>query len=86
MDKFNKAVNAIYDYVYSVDPNVCKKNIDQMLMFIIRLHHSFVDNDKPSSNFDVNMNILRLAELGELEVGEVPVSSEVDLREKKRLC
>jgi len=83
MNKFNKAVNAIYDYVYAVDPDECKTRIEQMLNFNIRLRHSFVDNDKPSTNFDVNMEILRLADVGELKVSEVQIGDRVvDLKER----
>ena len=55
------------------DPDECKKRLDNMLDFIIRLRHSFVDADKPKpvSKHELNMEILRRAELNELRVGYV---------------
>lgn len=85
MNKFQKAVNAIYDYVYDVDPVECKNRIDKMLEFAIGLRHSFVDNDKkkPVSNYDVNMAIFHKANLSDLRVGYVRIGDKhVDLKER----
>jgi len=69
----NKAINAIYEYVNADEPDECKRRLDAMVDFIIRLRHSYVDNDKPVSACDVNMEILRIAELEGLRVKTVEV-------------
>ena len=75
----NEAINAIYRYVNDADdPDECKVRLDNMLDFVIRLRHSFVDNDKPkpTSNYDINMEIFRRAELNELKIGFVELKDE----------
>ena len=69
----NKVINAIYEYVNADEPDECKRRLDNMVDFIIRLRHSYIDNDKPVSAFDVNMEILRAAELAGLRVEYVEV-------------
>lgn len=72
MNKFNKAINAIYDYVYDDDPDECKKRIEHILDFNIRLRHSYVDNDKPKSNVEIKVEeILRCADLAGLRADYV---------------
>ena len=66
-------INAIYSYIDESDPDKCKQCIDKALEFIIRLRHSYVDNDKPKpvSNYDINQEIIRQADLAGLRVGYV---------------
>ena len=83
LNKYNKAINAIYEYVYAADPDECKKRIENILDFNIRLRHSYVDNDKqiPVSNYDINMKILQAANLAELLVVDID-GRVVDLKER----
>lgn len=68
MNKFNKVVNSVYEYIDADDPDDCKKHLENVLEFVIRLRHSYVDNDKPMSSQDVNIMILRKALEADLKV------------------
>lgn len=71
-----KAIDAIYEYLYDVeDPDECKRRLDNVLEFVVSLHHSFVDNDKPKSAVDVNRDILRIAENEGLRVSYIDVGT-----------
>lgn len=70
-----KVIDAIYEYLYdTTDPDDCKVRLDRVLEFVIRLRHSFVDNDKPMSAVGVNKEILRIAELEGLRIGFVKIA------------
>lgn len=74
----NKAINAVYEYVNeAVDPDECKRRLDLMVDFIIRLRHSYVDMDKPMSDHDVNMELLRVAETEGLRVAFVDLEEQM---------
>jgi len=78
MNGYNKAINGIYNYLYDAEnPMESKQRLDKMVNFIIDLRHSYVDNDKPMSTYDVNMEILRQAELKSLKVCFVPIDGKV---------
>ena len=68
-----KVIDAVYNYLYDVtNPDDCKKRLDNVLDFVIRLRHSFVDNDKQrSTNDDINKQILQEAEQKGLTVKHV---------------
>ena len=71
-DFMRKPIDAIYEYLYeAVDPDESKKRLDNILDFVIRLRHSFVDNDKPVSAMDVNREILEIARREGLRVERV---------------
>jgi len=63
---YGKFVDAVYSYVTVDDPDETKRRINNVLDFVIRLRHSYVDNDKCVSVSDVNAEILRVAELCDL--------------------
>ena len=67
-----KPIDAIYEYLYEAgDPDESKRRLDGILDFVIRLRHSYVDNDKPKSAMDVNSEILEIAEREGLRVERV---------------
>lgn len=47
---FQDFVNAAYRYLEAGDTRV---QLDRMIEFVVGLHHSYVDNDKPVSSVDV---------------------------------
>ena len=77
MNGYNKVINAIYEYVTADSPDEVKRRIENVLDFNINLRHSYVDNDKPMSVQDVNMEILRMAELKDLRVSYVPIGDKL---------
>ena len=77
MNGYNKVINAIYEYVNADSPDEVKRRIENVLDFNINLRHSYVDNDKPMSVQDVNMEILRMAELKDLRVSYVPINNKL---------
>ena len=77
MNGYNKVINAIYEYVNADSPDEVKRRIENVLDFNINLRHSYVDNDKPMSVQDVNMEILRMAELKDLRVCYVPINNKL---------
>ena len=66
-----RVVDEIYRYVLSDDMSV--ERINNVLDFVIGLRHSYVDNDKPMSSMQVNMEILRIAEYEGLRVHVVDI-------------
>ena len=65
-------LNSIYSYVNEAsDPAECKKCLDKVLDFAIRLRQSYVDNDKPVTSNELNEKILRQADMIGLRVGYV---------------
>jgi len=72
MNNFNDVVDNVYNYLVSCDdPDKCKERIDKVLEFVIRLRHSYVDNDKPKSSMEINDEILEIAKRSGLRVGYV---------------
>lgn len=69
MNEYGSMANCIYSYLNaSDDPDECLRRLDCVLNFVIRLRHSYVDNDKPMSSQEVNMDIVHQAELVGLKV------------------
>jgi len=76
-------INSIYGYIDADDPDTVKSHLDAVVDFVIRLRHSYVDNDKPMSTCDLNTAILRSAELDGLRVGVVRIGDKtVDIQER----
>ena len=75
MCDFNRFIDGAYGYLLDVDdPDECKKRLDDMVDFMVRLRHSFVDNDKQrpvSSKHELNMEILHRATLNDLSVVDI---------------
>lgn len=65
-------VDAVYGYVCDhSDPDECKRRLDKTVDFVIRLRHSYVDNDRPKTNQEVNQEIYDIAVKSGLGIGYV---------------
>lgn len=57
-------IDSVYEYLYDApNPDDCKKRLDKVLEFVIRLRHTFVDNHKQQTVQDVNKEIMDIAAL-----------------------
>jgi len=70
---FQEWVNLTYRYVDASDPDMQKELLDNVVDFAVRLHSSWVDNDKPKHDWvqegkRVNEEILRIARRENLRV------------------
>ena len=70
-NKYQMMVNSIYDYICDDDKAECKQRLDSVVDFVVRLRHSYIDNDKPKSSMDVNREILDIALKSGLRVSHV---------------
>jgi len=67
----DKVKNVIYEYLNEPDDaEECLKRLDELVVFVIEMRHSYVDCDKPRSmsRVDVDMMILRKAVAADLSV------------------
>ena len=84
VSKFDEMVNAVYSYVNEADSSdECLNCLNNALEFMIRLRHSYVDNDKPKTNLEINEELLKRADLVGLRVGYVRIGDRlVDVKER----
>lgn len=79
MNKYEAMINATYSYVNEAeDPDECVTRLGKALNFMIRLHQSYVDNDKPRTNNEINMEILQQVELSELHIPYVSLEEHLE--------
>jgi len=51
-EKFREMVNGIYGFLDCDDVDDQKQRLNECMEFMVSLHHSWVDNDKPKVDVD----------------------------------
>jgi len=60
--KFREMVNDVYDFLNCEDVDEQRERLDACIDFMVRLHQSWVDNDKPKvdvDNWRINEHLVR---------------------------